>query len=475
MDRLVACDFCEESQAILYCEADASKLCLCCDNEVHSANSLAKRHFRAQLCHVCGNNQASIRCCTQDLLLCKICQKCHMAAGHEHETIEGFDGCPSAKQLACKFGFDKAVFKQVGFSVDPWLDDGVVPLESYMTLPSFKKPLTPCIEAHCSKHERIIYQQLLQLLKQENNSEAQHRGNVQDGAISDSRPPTPRALQCSPMLQIPDTPHQQDGLNESQAGMDQLQDQAGYSELQCITQRSLERMQHITSISMQMPQETSYQTTEDKFEDALLWLCHGEMQSKQFLSLSAQPSKSCKDQEASKRYRTPDMGISVVTRDDSYQNSHVNSMPPSCDIGALKCSSGWQPKSSSSLHFASKDPQLINPTGKIQTDMHCLHGSPPAPIFSAQLARSYSGLTSHDQKIGTPDVDKEQHKLRNEQALAKARDNAMVRYKEKKKTRRFEKHVRYESRKARAEVRLRVKGRFVKAEDIRECMPVNYN
>lgn len=42
------------------------------------------------------------------------------------------------------------------------------------------------------------------------------------------------------------------------------------------------------------------------------------------------------------------------------------------------------------------------------------------------------------------------------------RDSAISRYKEKKKTRRYDKHIRYESRKARAESRIRIKGRFAK-------------
>eukprot|EP00268_Persea_americana_P046427 TRINITY_DN4782_c0_g1_i4.p1 TRINITY_DN4782_c0_g1~~TRINITY_DN4782_c0_g1_i4.p1 ORF type:complete len:410 (-),score=84.34 TRINITY_DN4782_c0_g1_i4:724-1953(-) len=46
-----------------------------------------------------------------------------------------------------------------------------------------------------------------------------------------------------------------------------------------------------------------------------------------------------------------------------------------------------------------------------------------------------------------------------------SRDSAVMRYKEKKKTRKFEKKIRYASRKARADVRKRVKGRFVKAGD----------
>nr|AFK33511.1 unknown [Lotus japonicus] len=56
--------------------------------------------------------------------------------------------------------------------------------------------------------------------------------------------------------------------------------------------------------------------------------------------------------------------------------------------------------------------------------------------------------------------------------LAKNRGNAMLRYKEKKKTRRYDKHIRYESRKAMADTRKRVRGRFVKAgdtNDVQEC------
>ncbi|XP_061947137.1 putative zinc finger protein CONSTANS-LIKE 11 [Populus nigra] len=44
-----------------------------------------------------------------------------------------------------------------------------------------------------------------------------------------------------------------------------------------------------------------------------------------------------------------------------------------------------------------------------------------------------------------------------------ARDKAKMRYNEKKKTRTFRKQIRYASRKARADTRKRVKGRFVKA------------
>nr|AAK83632.1 AT3g07650/MLP3_10 [Arabidopsis thaliana] len=47
-----------------------------------------------------------------------------------------------------------------------------------------------------------------------------------------------------------------------------------------------------------------------------------------------------------------------------------------------------------------------------------------------------------------------------------------MRYKEKKKARKFDKRVRYASRKARADVRRRVKGRFVKAGEAYDYDPL---
>lgn len=48
----------------------------------------------------------------------------------------------------------------------------------------------------------------------------------------------------------------------------------------------------------------------------------------------------------------------------------------------------------------------------------------------------------------------------------------MIRYKEKKKARMYEKKIRYASRKARADVRKRVKGRFVKAGEAYDYDPL---
>lgn len=53
-----------------------------------------------------------------------------------------------------------------------------------------------------------------------------------------------------------------------------------------------------------------------------------------------------------------------------------------------------------------------------------------------------------------------------------SRDSALTRYKEKKMRRKFDKKIRYASRKARADVRKRVKGRFVKAGEAYDYDPL---
>ncbi|XP_016495983.2 zinc finger protein CONSTANS-LIKE 13 [Nicotiana tabacum] len=55
-------------------------------------------------------------------------------------------------------------------------------------------------------------------------------------------------------------------------------------------------------------------------------------------------------------------------------------------------------------------------------------------------------------------------KVAHRELNSQERETAVSRYKEKKKTRRYEKHIRYVSRKVRAESRTRIKGRFAKMD-----------
>lgn len=77
-----------------------------------------------------------------------------------------------------------------------------------------------------------------------------------------------------------------------------------------------------------------------------------------------------------------------------------------------------------------------------------------------------SGVANEEQSHNPPTAETFQMvpKVVHRELNSQERETAVSRYKQKKKTRRYEKHIRYESRKARAETRTRIKGRFAKMD-----------
>ncbi|XP_062220162.1 zinc finger protein CONSTANS-LIKE 9-like isoform X1 [Phragmites australis] len=107
----------------------------------------------------------------------------------------------------------------------------------------------------------------------------------------------------------------------------------------------------------------------------------------------------------------------------------------------------------------------------------------PVRQVRSSLSRSFSGLTGESsagnhQDCGVSPMllmgEPPWHSPGPEGSLAGgSRDSALTRYKEKKKRRKFDKKIRYASRKARADVRKRVKGRFIKAGEAYDYDPLS--
>lgn len=106
------------------------------------------------------------------------------------------------------------------------------------------------------------------------------------------------------------------------------------------------------------------------------------------------------------------------------------------------------------------------------------HYVQPAPACLPHSLSSYSGdgdvADYHDCGVSTMFLKGEPPRgsTNTDSAFLNARGNAMIRYKEKKKARMYDKKIRYASRKARADVRKRVKGRFVKAGEAYDYDPL---
>ncbi|KAB1199459.1 Zinc finger protein CONSTANS-LIKE 12 [Morella rubra] len=101
MDPL--CEFCGAARAVVYCKSDSACLCLHCDGCVHSANSLARRHMRSLLCDKCYSQPAIVRCMDDKMSLCQGCdwngKECSRL-GHRCQPLNCYAGCPSLAELS---------------------------------------------------------------------------------------------------------------------------------------------------------------------------------------------------------------------------------------------------------------------------------------------------------------------------------------------------------------------------------------
>jgi len=129
-------------------------------------------------------------------------------------------------------------------------------------------------------------------------------------------------------------------------------------------------------------------------------------------------------------------------------------------------------------NVVSADSAMSNPGARVDSSL-CI----PVRQVRSSISQSFSGLTGESSPgdhqdcgvspmllMGGPPW----HPPGPEGSVAGgSRDSALTRYKEKKKRRKFDKKIRYASRKARADVRKRVKGRFIKAGEAYDYDPLS--
>lgn len=99
------CEFCAVVRAVVYCKSDHARLCLHCDNCVHSANALSRRHHRSLLCDRCNDQPAIIRCVDEKMCVCQACDwNCNTCAGrHKRQVVLFYNGCPSLAEFSDLF------------------------------------------------------------------------------------------------------------------------------------------------------------------------------------------------------------------------------------------------------------------------------------------------------------------------------------------------------------------------------------
>ncbi|KAK9097924.1 hypothetical protein Syun_024969 [Stephania yunnanensis] len=97
-----ACDSCKAASALLFCRADSAFLCISCDAKIHGANKLASRHERVWICEVCEQAPAAVTCKADAAALCVTCDRdIHsanpLARRHDRLPVVPFFDSPAVK------------------------------------------------------------------------------------------------------------------------------------------------------------------------------------------------------------------------------------------------------------------------------------------------------------------------------------------------------------------------------------------
>ncbi|GLT86751.1 hypothetical protein SLE2022_048700 [Rubroshorea leprosula] len=440
--EMVPCDFCNDQIAVLFCRADSAKLCLFCDQHVHSANLLSRKHLRSQICDNCGSEPVAVRCVTDNLVLCQECDwdahgSCSVSSAHERTPVEGFSGCPSVLELASAWGFDlegKKLESQSSPLMQNWngSQDFVMPVESWIYKSSGQEMIVPyqnvnCGEIvkkrspSCGKYKQAIYNQLVELMK--------------TGFIGG------------------------DGSGGRGCG-ENAEANGGILTRQ-------EAMQHqlpYTSLLMMQTQHNNRIVDGD-----ILWNGNqtGPVHTPQIWDFH---SGQLRGHEESSRlegaYGASDEAFIIENFSEVMEDASFTNTKMLGDVFQLSCPG---------LHedFASSNNNSNNPVASQGPATSESNNLPMVITSSGSVFGKLNGSGSSKdiQFVEESFLLRSDHTIPEApskadlELLAQNRGNAMQRYKEKKKTRRYDKHIRYESRKARADTRKRVKGRFVKASE----------
>ncbi|KAG0597015.1 hypothetical protein M758_UG304400 [Ceratodon purpureus] len=552
----VACDFCGEGQATVYCRADSARLCLSCDRHVHSANALSQRHSRTLLCHGCYLRPGGVRCASCRSCFCQSCDdnthNSSMAASqHKRHGLEFFTGCPSATELAALWDCnDRSESRYVdaplaSLSSSRMIDSqwggsagstatksivGPVGMESYMSgdqrMESSSGVATNISSAGPPLHGKstsavVIQQQQQQQLQQQQQHQHQQQHQQQQQPCSEKGiSERLQVLQVRDLTQtsLPDHQVKRHCVDNSEQMLHKKQGSGQHPPMP-VRGHSCQQPAHNSEglggdpsmgvgKAQLMKMEVESNDLVNQVGTDPFWRSNALTQATQMWGQNMQDLGVCGD------VADPCDAFSMAEVDLFFDN--YEDMFSTCQDTTNSSSEEMSPRASSMCQEAGNssikhghmqsipEAELFKPTNAAASTANDMKfrediDGPAGPAGQSdshhvmEIAMAMNdidgatssqfvvrpALTSRSLTLSGRSGDSgeyhdcnasplffssgEPSRSSDSVSIAQARDSAMLRYKEKRKIRRFDKRVRYESRKARADIRKRVKGRFVKA------------
>ncbi|XVF59962.1 hypothetical protein PTKIN_Ptkin08bG0004600 [Pterospermum kingtungense] len=440
---LVLCDFCNSKPAVLYCRADSAKLCLFCDQQVHSANALSLKHVRSQICEGCKAKPASFRCSNDSLMLCPDCDWnshnnsniCSVSPLHERSRVEGFSGCPSVTELASLFGFDlkpKDLVNLIpGFSL---YEQDLLNLEDFMVPNDDSSISSALLSSVKLNHE--VYRQLVEMGKRD-----LVRVSGDGAELGPGTPPITSA---------------------DQGNFASFEVENGDDEL-------LHQQTPFTSLLM-LQNNLVLRQNDYVAEGELLWDCKPSYQASQIWDFQSGRLRDCEEsgpEDTGCENGKNNNGFVMKNHKELAKGGSVSKTKVFQDMydemrHSMRC------EDTLSRNNCNEAFSMYTPTTEESNNVAVAGSSSDSKVAEPLKVEGakYFQIMDQDHHFLAANESKNEAKAKVDmELLAQNRGNAMLRYKEKKKHRRYDKQIRYESRKARADTRKRFKGRFVKASE----------
>lgn len=406
------CEYCGEQRSIVYCRSDSACLCLSCDRTVHSANALSQRHSRTLVCERCNSQPAIFRCVEERVSLC---QNCDWMAHASSSTSSSH----KRQALSCYTGCPSAVELSTIWSF--LLDDPSVG------------------DSTCEQ-------------------------GIGSMNIIDCRPG--------------DNQHSQ--VKEKPQDMSSALDEA--NDLHNLVKSAPFMGSSVPSLDNELHNVElpvgSTNLTWSKVNNS------GTKGSNLFDDSPFYDDFNMDEVDLCIENYEELFGVSIDNRDQLFKNEDIDGLFGMKDMSVAESSfQGVNAVEGSAVGRVNAVQSACSNAASAESIRSC-KTEPPTLCFARQQSSfSFSNLTGESSagdyqdcgassmlRMGEPPW----HPACPENPTSStSRSDAVLRYKEKKKTRQFEKRVRYVSRKARADSRRRVKGRFVKAGDAYDYDPLN--
>ncbi|TYI45944.1 hypothetical protein E1A91_D13G072600v1 [Gossypium mustelinum] len=396
------CDFCRGERAVVYCKSDSSRLCLSCDGCVHSANLLSCRHVRSLLCEKCNSQSAVVRCLDEKLSLCQDCDgngNGCSSLGHWREALNSYTDCPSLAEF-------RRIWSSVLGASSPAVFDIDWPVGA-------------------STANDNCFTNCLNQIDQGGSFELAGTKLNELGSCPKLKPCMISSSLISPNANY--IPYCKDGepVFSEEPNMPK-----GFSDLR----------------DFKVPDGDD--------------LCEGlNINDVQFSFKTA--NEIFGGSQGQTRYQFEKVGTDGPIMDKTLPalpSGQKECLPfPSSQVG---CSASMM-----ATMIGTSNCMLMNPSCNRNINLGYPVGQVPSNLAPSPSNITVKNSPADFQDCGLPPafLTGDSHFQNLEASCPQARDKAKIRYNEKKKTRIFGKQIRYASRKARADTRKRVKGRFVKA------------